>query len=127
MLHFLRRIRQSLINSGATRKYLLYAVGEILLVMVGILLALQVNNWNEKQKLKKTEINYLKALVKEMKGNQILLNESLGYHRTHNSSWINILYNWDKLSDDEKMKNFQLQTAIVLLPEHRDMSTTSKR
>jgi hypothetical protein len=47
MLHFLRSIRRSLIGAGATRKYLLYAIGEILLVMVGILLALQVNNWNE--------------------------------------------------------------------------------
>jgi hypothetical protein len=50
MLHFLRRIRRSLINTGATRKYLLYAVGEIALVMIGILLALQVNNWNEGNK-----------------------------------------------------------------------------
>ena len=36
MLHFFRRIRRSLINSGATRKYLLYAVGEIALVVIGI-------------------------------------------------------------------------------------------
>jgi len=58
MLHFLRRIRRSLINTGATRKYLLYAVGEILLVMIGILLALQVNNWNEgrKERLVETEL-----------------------------------------------------------------------
>ena len=47
MLTFLRKIRRSLIESGNARKYLLYAIGEILLVMIGILLALQVNNWNE--------------------------------------------------------------------------------
>lgn len=47
MLRFFRRIRKGLIDSFSTRKYLLYAVGEILLVMIGILLALQVNNWNE--------------------------------------------------------------------------------
>jgi hypothetical protein len=45
-------MRRNLIGTGATRKYLLYAVGEILLVMVGILLALQVNNWNEERKVK---------------------------------------------------------------------------
>lgn len=46
MLKFFRRIRQKLINDSNLKKYLLYAIGEILLVMIGILLALQVNNWN---------------------------------------------------------------------------------
>ncbi len=50
MLGFLRRIRRSLLDDGQLRKYLLYAVGEIVLVMVGILLALQVNNLNEARK-----------------------------------------------------------------------------
>ncbi len=50
MLTFLRRIRKSLINSGSTRKYLLYAIGEIALVVIGILIALQINNWNEERK-----------------------------------------------------------------------------
>jgi hypothetical protein len=42
-----RRIREKLIASGSITKYLLYAIGEILLVVIGILIALQVNNWNE--------------------------------------------------------------------------------
>lgn len=50
MLKFFRRIRQKLLDEGSLRKYLIYAIGEILLVMVGILLALQVNNWNEERK-----------------------------------------------------------------------------
>ena len=58
MITFLRKIRRTLIESGATRKYLLYAIGEILLVMIGILLALQVNNWNEQRKNKtKIDVN----------------------------------------------------------------------
>ncbi len=48
MLTFLRKIRKSLIDTGSARKYMLYAVGEILLVMIGILLALQINNWNDR-------------------------------------------------------------------------------
>lgn len=66
MLHFLRRIRRSLISTGATRKYLLYAVGEILLVMIGILLALQVNNWNEERKLRAIEIEILVDIVSDL-------------------------------------------------------------
>jgi len=48
---------------GATKKYLLYAIGEILLVMIGILLALQVNNWNEERKKNDVEIKLLKELI----------------------------------------------------------------
>jgi len=54
MIKFFRRIRQRLLpenkpalSAGRLSKYLLYAVGEIALVMIGILLALQINNWNE--------------------------------------------------------------------------------
>ena len=50
MLTFLRKIRKSLIDSGSTQKYLLYAMGEITLVVIGILIALQINNWNERRK-----------------------------------------------------------------------------
>lgn len=47
MITLFRRIRQRLIESGSMTKYLLYTIGEILLVVIGILIALQVNNWNE--------------------------------------------------------------------------------
>ena len=50
MIKFFRRIRQKLITDGKLSKYLVYALGEIALVMIGILLALQVNNWNEERK-----------------------------------------------------------------------------
>lgn len=57
MIKFFRRIRKQLITenlptgqAGKFSKYLLYAIGEIVLVMIGILLALQVNNWNEERK-----------------------------------------------------------------------------
>ena len=47
MITFFRRLRVKLIGKGNFRKYLLYATGEILLVVIGILIALQVNNWNQ--------------------------------------------------------------------------------
>jgi hypothetical protein len=51
MLHFFRQIRQRLLTDNKFSKYLLYAVGEILLVVIGILVALQIDNWNEERKL----------------------------------------------------------------------------
>ncbi len=50
MLTFFRRIRKGLLDGNRTSKYLLYAIGEIALVVIGILIALQINNWNEWRK-----------------------------------------------------------------------------
>ncbi len=46
MIKFFRTIRQNLLNEGKTTKYFKYAIGEIVLVVIGILIALQINNWN---------------------------------------------------------------------------------
>lgn len=62
MLKFFRKIRQQLLQEGSFQKYLLYAIGEIALVMIGILLALQVNNWNENRKKLSAEKTILKAI-----------------------------------------------------------------
>ena len=69
MIKFFRKIRQKLISQNRFSKYLLYAVGEIVLVMIGILLALQVNNWNEQQKVKLHELNILNKLNEDLKAN----------------------------------------------------------
>jgi len=53
-----RKIRQALIQKGNLTKYLWYAIGEILLVMIGILLALQVNTWNENKIKRRSEITF---------------------------------------------------------------------
>lgn len=75
MMKFFRTIRQNLIEKGKLRKYLVYAIGEILLVVIGILIALQINNWNENQKSKNIEQQYLHALQEEFRGNLKSLEE----------------------------------------------------
>ena len=62
MIHFFRRIRRKLLNQERVGKYLLYAVGEILLVVIGILIALQVNNWNQERISRDKEKVYLKEI-----------------------------------------------------------------
>jgi len=66
MIKFFRKIRQKLLAENRFSKYLLYAIGEIILVMIGILLALQVNNWNEEKKSKANEVKLLKELRKDV-------------------------------------------------------------
>jgi len=62
-----RRIRKKLIDSGSMTKYLLYAIGEILLVVIGILIALQVNTWNENRKIANEEQAILIRLLDDLK------------------------------------------------------------
>ena len=69
MLKFFRRVRLKLIDEGNQKRYLVYAIGEILLVMIGILLALQVNNWNEGRKNYKGETIALMELRNEFDSN----------------------------------------------------------
>lgn len=64
MIKFFRNVRRSLVSEGNTGKYFRYAIGEILLVVVGILLALQVSNWNSDLKKEKQELQFL-AHIKE--------------------------------------------------------------
>ena len=68
MIKFFRKIRYDLMKKNKTGKYLKYAIGEIILVMIGILLALQVNNWNESKKDQKQEKIYLNNLQEDLKG-----------------------------------------------------------
>lgn len=70
MIKFFRNIRQSLIKEGKTTNYLKYAIGEIVLVVIGILIALQINNWNTKRLEKIEEIGLLLKLQSEFETNQ---------------------------------------------------------
>lgn len=69
MLRFFRQIRKTLMEQNKTRTYLIYAIGEIALVMIGILLALQVNNWNEQRKIHEQEEQKISTLHKEFEAN----------------------------------------------------------
>jgi len=66
MLTFFRRIRKGLLDIGAARKYLLYAIGEIALVVIGILIALQINNWNQERLNRLEEQQLLRLIYTEM-------------------------------------------------------------
>tara|TARA_R110001592_G_scaffold289729_1_gene558860 strand:- start:1505 stop:2239 length:735 start_codon:yes stop_codon:yes gene_type:complete len=66
MIKFFRRIRQNLLNEGKTTKYFKYAIGEIVLVVLGILIALSINNWNDARKDRITEKELYRTLIKSL-------------------------------------------------------------
>lgn len=75
MIKFFSKVRQNLINEGKITKYFTYAIGEIFLVVVGILIALQINNWNENQKIKTTEKFVLKEVLSNLNEDSVILQD----------------------------------------------------
>jgi hypothetical protein len=73
MIKIFRKIRQKMLTENKFSKYIIYAVGEIILVVIGILIALQINNSNELRIQDKLEQNYLIALQEEFEYNKIML------------------------------------------------------
>ena len=65
MIKFFRQMRLNLIAEGKSSKYLKYAIGEIILVVIGILIALQINNWNQERKELRTEKEIISQLITE--------------------------------------------------------------
>lgn len=66
MIKFFRKIRQKLLGENRFSKYMIYAIGEIALVVIGILIALSINNSNEYRKNRETEKVYLNSLYDEL-------------------------------------------------------------
>lgn len=66
MIHFFRKIRKSFLAQNQVSRYLLYAIGEIVLVVIGILLALQINTWNEKRKNREQELVILDNILQDL-------------------------------------------------------------
>ena len=80
MIKFFRHIRKQLLGEGKTGKYLKYAIGEIILVMIGILLALQVNNWNLDRINKTKASNYLSEIRSNLITDTLQINEVLEFN-----------------------------------------------
>ena len=71
MIKFFRKIRYDLMEKNKTGKYLKYAIGEIVLVVIGILIALSINNWNENQKLDEKRETYYRQLVTDLESDKV--------------------------------------------------------
>jgi len=91
MIKFFRKIRYNLMETGKTGKYLKYAIGEIILVVIGILIALQINNWNENRKQIAEEKEVIASLKEELKNNINKLNYSLEQNSSITAQTKNLL------------------------------------
>ena len=80
MLHFFRKIRHDLIANSKSYKYFKYGIGEIVLVVVGILIALQVNNWNEERKNKVSGLIYLERIKEDLISDTISFSKQIDHN-----------------------------------------------
>ncbi|WP_296378144.1 DUF6090 family protein [Winogradskyella sp.] len=80
MIKFFRKIRQNLLSEGKTGKYFKYAIGEIILVVIGILIALQINNWNQDKKTEKQEEQIYKELKSDLIQTKIEISKTISQH-----------------------------------------------
>ena len=80
MLRFFRHIRKTLMEQNKVKTYFLYATGEILLVVIGILIALQINNWNEGRKAQVSMNSRINNIESELVDNIQLAEEAIRKH-----------------------------------------------
>lgn len=88
MKKIFRKIRQNLLSEGKTVKYLKYAFGETVLVVIGILIALQLNNWNEQRKQNKEYLNILKTVKNDMMVDTMKMGEIIRHYKQNESSFL---------------------------------------
>ncbi len=90
MIKFFRRIRYDLMEKNKTGKYIKYAIGEIILVVIGILIALGLNNWNEDRKSVRTSKILLKEIVEDLKTDTIAFNAAYNsvLEQLENEEWV---------------------------------------
>ena len=77
------RIRQTLIKEGNLKRYLLYTKGEILLVMIGISLAFQVNNWSDNHIKQQAEIRSYENIRDQIAGDGGLIHQQIGFNNKY--------------------------------------------
>tara|TARA_R110000744_G_scaffold312477_1_gene419840 strand:+ start:148 stop:891 length:744 start_codon:yes stop_codon:yes gene_type:complete len=96
MIKFFRKIRQNLLMENKTGKYFKYAIGEIILVVIGILIALQINNWNENQKLEKTTEDYYTQLLDDLNNDIISTQSIIKEFSNQQKEYNNYISSYDK-------------------------------
>lgn len=86
MIKFFRRIRQKLIGENQFTKYIIYAIGEIILVVIGILIALQINNWNNDRSERQLENQYLTEITSNLNSDLVNIERVLSFNKKKDSA-----------------------------------------
>jgi len=122
MIKFFRKIRQDLLNKGKTGKYLKYAIGEIVLVVIGILIALSINNWNDGLSKRNAELNFYRNTMQQLLDDANNIAAELEY----NTRFANqFRYALQIIETNDKSKKDSLGKIAVNLIEYSDFDGQS--
>ena len=115
MINFFRKKRKKMAEDNNTLKYARYAIGEIVLVVVGILIALSINNWNETQKEKKALHSIYTIVSNDLKNDINDLSEIIKYYETIKPCYIKILKG--EMTKQDYLKNNDCSRVIMGYPD----------
>lgn len=127
MIKFFRKIRYHLLKEGKISGYLQYGIGEIFLVVIGILIALSINNWNERRTLDQQEKSYLNRLVQETKSDLQTFTAEIERLEINNEKIANLTHAInDENSNDSLLIHFASEFLIygTLYPSFNPSTTT---
>ncbi len=111
MIKFFRRIRFDLMEKNKTGKYFKYAIGEIVLVVIGILIALSINNWNENRKERVQEIKNLKNIQQDILLDTVDIMYNVKYHKLFQTSQKQLL-NYIHIKDLQPKEIIKYELAL---------------
>ena len=117
MIPFFRKIRKKMADDNKPMKYTRYAIGEIVLVVVGILIALQINTWNEERKNEIEETIILKNLIEDLKADIKGYNETIDWLKSRQAnvdSVLMFLNDSNLLVDDAKLIHWLITSGYIL-------------
>jgi hypothetical protein len=101
MIKFFRKIRQNMLAENKFSKYLIYAIGEIILVVIGILIALQINTWNQDKQQQKILNNIYATIKSDLQQDIINIDEIINFSRPLEKDYLAII-NKTRKKDDFK-------------------------
>jgi len=117
MIPFFRKIRKKMADDNKPLKYMRYAIGEIILVVIGILIALQINNWNEHRKGVIEETIILKNLIEDLKADIKGYNKSIDWLKARQGSVDSVLMflnDPDVPVNDEQLIHWLITSGYIL-------------
>jgi len=118
MIKFFRKTRYDLMEKNKTGKYFKYAIGEIVLVVIGILIALTINNWNENRKKRQQELVILENILQDLENDKIGL-KNIIERRTSKAASAEIMASYyDGVKIDKLMDYYFNWTNVLYWEAH---------
>ena len=109
MAKIFRKVRKNLLSENKFSKYLIYAIGEIVLVVIGILIALQLNLWNEQRKSNTVLTNNLRGVLVELKADADRIGKVIEFLKAGNKNRIAFINetDYEQFSRDSLEKSLE--------------------